>query len=68
MSTTPTLTKKTDISVKKSSGINFQALEEVGRKFDIINSYIQKGEDIPRYLTKDFVHITLSDDPYSDIE
>ncbi len=49
------------------SRININAVEAIGEKFATINKYIQAGEEIPAELTKNFVTVPLSDDPYSAI-
>jgi len=51
----------------RRSRINVSAVEAIGEKFARINKYIQAGEEIPAELTKNFVTVPLSDDPYSAI-
>lgn len=42
-------------------------LRKVAEKFNIINGYIERGEDIPEEYTKNFITFPLVDDPYSSI-
>lgn len=49
-------------------GLNAEALKNVADKFALIDSYIEKGEEIPQELTENFITFPLSDDPYSGIE
>jgi hypothetical protein len=63
---------KTKVATKTSSSdgnsrINVNAVEAIGEKFARINKYLQAGEEIPDELTKNFVTVPLSDDPYSAI-
>jgi hypothetical protein len=39
----------------------------VYEKFELINGYIERGEEVPKELTKDFITFPLVDDPYSSI-
>jgi hypothetical protein len=49
-------------------GFNTDALKAVADDFSKINSSIESGNEVPPELTKNFVSIPLSDDPYSGIE
>ena len=40
-------------------------MKKIAEKFDLINSYIERGEPIPEELTKNFITFPLLDDPYS---
>ena len=53
--------------MKEKKKINVNALKAISEKFELINKYIQAGEEIPKELTKNFIHITLSDNPYIEI-
>jgi hypothetical protein len=57
-------------SLEKSNipTINVVAVEAIGKKFELINYYIENGKEIPAELTKNFVTCPLSDDPYSTLE
>lgn len=68
MPTIETLKKKNENLPKKNPGIDVNALEAVGRKFALINKYIENGEEIPSELTKNFVTFPLSDEPFTDNE
>jgi hypothetical protein len=56
------------IEMNKSLKINLDVLKQVGDKFALIDSYIEKGIKIPTELTKDFIMCSLPDNPYKDLE
>jgi hypothetical protein len=59
---------KPELFPEKKTGINVQALEDVGQKFATINKYLENGMEVPSELTKNFVTFPLSDEPFNDNE
>jgi hypothetical protein len=53
--------EKTESSSTRKNRIDFEAFSALKEKFALIDDYIERGEGIPKRLTKNFVTFPLSD-------
>ncbi len=45
-----------------------QKFKDISEKFNLINKYIESGQEVPEELSRYFISFVLSEDPYKDID